>query len=141
MRCEQIMKRNVKCVSPRDTVEDVARRMRDDNIGFMPVCDQSRKTHGTLTDRDLAIRVLADHKPASTLVEDVMTREVISCRPEDDIDKAAQLMARSHKSRIICVDKNGSLVGVISLSDIAQHATGPRATDILRQISEREARV
>lgn len=140
MRCEEIMKRDVQCISPRDTVEDAACRMRDENVGFLPVCDQSKKALGTLTDRDITVRLVASNKPTSTLVEDVMTREVISCRPQDDIQKAEQLMAQSHKSRIMCLDDSGSLLGVISLSDIAQHESGERASDILRQISEREAR-
>ncbi|HZA49460.1 MAG TPA: CBS domain-containing protein, partial [Myxococcaceae bacterium] len=60
MRCEEIMKKDVECVSPQDTVQAAAKRMRDENIGFLPVCDQSKKVQGTVTDRDLAIRVLAD---------------------------------------------------------------------------------
>ena len=140
MRCEEIMKRDVKCVSPRDIVEDAACRMRDENVGFLPVCDESKNVLGTLTDRDIAIRAVAGKKPGSTLVEDVMTREVVCCRPGDDLQKAEQLMADNHKSRIICTDERGCLVGVISLSDIAQHEGGARASDTLRQVSEREAR-
>lgn len=139
MRCEEIMKRDVVCVSPRDTVEDAAARMRDDNIGFLPVCDQSKQVLGTLTDRDLAIRVVAARKPGSTFVEDVMTREVIACRPEDSVGAAEKAMAQNHKSRIMCLDKGGRLVGVISLSDIAQHERGGRAAETLREVSEREA--
>ena len=140
MKCEEIMKRDVECVSPRDTVEDAAARMRDENIGFLPVCDESTKVLGTLTDRDIAIRLVAARKPASTSVEDVMTREVVACRPEDDIRDAERAMAKNHKSRILCVDEGGRLVGVISLSDIAQHERGRRASDTLREVSEREAR-
>ncbi len=134
------MKRDVKCVSPRDTVEEAAVLMRDENIGFLPVCDQSMKVLGTLTDRDIAIRLVAAKKPASTFVEDVMTREVVACRPEDDIRDAERVMAKNHKSRILSVDEGGRLIGVISLSDIAQHERGRRASDTLREVSEREAR-
>ena len=140
MKCEEIMKRDVECVSPRDTVEEAAVRMRDENIGFLPVCDESTKVLGTLTDRDIAIRLVAARKPASTSVEDVMTHEVVACRPEDDIRDAERVMAKNHKSRILCVDEGGRLVGVISLSDIAQHERGRRASDTLREVSEREAR-
>lgn len=140
MQCEEIMKKDVECVSPRDSVQDAAVRMRDDNIGFLPVCDQSKKVLGTLTDRDIAIRVVAAQKPASTLVEDVMTDEVVACQPKDDIGDAERAMAKSHKSRIMCVDEGGRLLGVISLSDIAQHESGETASETLRGISEREAR-
>jgi CBS domain-containing protein len=140
MRCEEIMKHDVECVSPRDTVEDAAIRMRDENVGFLPVCDQSKKVLGTLTDRDIAIRLIAAKKPASTFVEEIMTREVVACRPKDDVREAERLMAKNHKSRIVCVDEEGRLAGVISLSDIAQHERGGRASETLRGVSEREAR-
>ncbi|HYG69805.1 MAG TPA: CBS domain-containing protein [Anaeromyxobacteraceae bacterium] len=134
------MKRNVECVSPRDAVEDAATRMRDTNIGFLPVCDQSKKVLGTLTDRDIAVRLVAARKPGSTLVEDVMTKEVIACRPADDVRDAEKAMSQHHKSRIMCVDEGDRLVGVISLSDVAQHERGGRAADTLREVSQREAR-
>jgi len=140
MRCEQIMKKDLECVSPQDTVQSAARRMRDENVGFLPVSDQARKVLGTVTDRDLAIRVLASGGPSTTRVEEVMTREVVSCRPEDDLRTAEQLMAKNHKSRIMCIDSQGRLVGVISLSDIAQQEKGDKAAQTLRQVSEREAR-
>jgi CBS domain-containing protein len=140
MRCEDIMKTDVECVSPRDTVEDAAARMKSENIGFLPVCDQSRKVLGTLTDRDIAIRLVAEKKSGTTLVEDIATREVVSCRPKDDVRDAEKAMAKKHKSRIICLDEADRLVGIISLSDIAQHERGRRASDTLREVSEREAR-
>ena len=139
MLCEEIMKREVECVSPADTVEDAACRMRDENLGFLPVCDQSKKVLGTITDRDIAIRLVAAKKPGTTLIEDVMTREVIACAPRDDLDRAQELMAQNHKSRIMCLDK-GRLVGVISLSDIAQREPGGRGFETLRQVTEREVR-
>jgi len=137
MRCEELMKKDVRFVSPRDTVEDAAIRMKDHDVGFLPVCDQSRKVLGTLTDRDIAMRVVAGKKPSSTFVEEVMTDEVIACRPEDDVQDAQLVMAENHKSRIICCDPDGRLLGVISLSDIAQHA-GDTASETLRDVSARE---
>jgi len=140
MLCKDLMKTDLECVTPKDTVEDAATRMRDANLGFLPVCDPSRKVLGTITDRDIAIRIVAAAKPATTPVEDVMTREVVSCKPGDDLQRAHQLMAKNRKSRIMCLDDGGRLVGVISLSDIVQGEQGARAADTLRQVSEREAR-
>jgi CBS domain-containing protein len=140
MKCKEIMKQAVECVSPRDTVEDAAGRMREENIGFLPICDQSNKVLGTLTDRDVAIRLVAAKKPGGTMVEDIMTREVVACRPDDDIRDAEKLMAEHHKSRILCVDEDGRLAGVISLSDIAQHERSGRVAETLREVSEREVR-
>ncbi len=139
MRCREIMKQELECVSPRDTVEDAAARMRDENVGFLPVCDQSRKVLGTLTDRDIAVRAVAAGKAGSALVEEVMTREVIACAPQDDLRHAERAMAEHHKSRIMCCEEDGTLVGVISLSDIVRHEGARRATSTLLEISEREA--
>jgi CBS domain-containing protein len=141
MRCETIMKNDVECITPQTTVQDAARRMRDGGFGFLPVCDASRKALGTVTDRDLAVRILAEGRAPSTPVDAVLTREVVACQPGDDLRRAEDLMGRYQKSRIMCVDGDGKLVGVISLSDIAQKEKGARAAQTLRQVSGREARV
>jgi CBS domain-containing protein len=139
MLCEEIMKRDIECLSSQDTVQAAARKMLDANVGFLPICDVSKKVLGTLTDRDIAIRVVATGKPDTTRVADVMTKEVVACRPKDDIDKAEQLMGKNQKSRILCVDDAGKLVGVISLSDIAQR-DGSHVAQTMREVTEREAR-
>jgi CBS domain-containing protein len=140
MRCEEIMKADVECCSPRDTVYDAACRMRDENVGFLPICDQSRKVLGTLTDRDICVRLVAGEKSGDTLIEEIMTREVVTCSPEDDVGAAEAMMAENHKSRMMICDRDGRLVGVISLSDLAQ-LDSERVSETLRQVSEREARV
>lgn len=139
MKCDEVMKKNVRCISENDTVQNAASKMAEDNIGFLPVCDDVGRPIGTLTDRDIAVRVAADDRLASgTPVKQVMTREVVACNPEDDLRTAEELMAKNHKSRILCVDDDGKLVGVISLSDLPREA-GEEAFDTLRRISEREA--
>jgi CBS domain-containing protein len=140
MRCAEIMKTDLECVSVRDGAGDAARRMRDRNIGFLPVCDDSGKVVGTLTDRDIAVRVVAEEMPPSTPVETVMSREVVACRPQDDISEAEQLMASHRISRILCIDEERRPTGVISLSDIAQE-DAEEASRLLREVSEREAGV
>ena len=141
MRCEEIMKQELECAGPEDAVKDAAGRMRDRNVGFLPVCDAAGKVIGTLTDRDIAIRVVAEGKAASTAAREIMTRDVVACRPQDDIEIAERMMGSNHKSRILCIDDAGKLRGVISLSDLAQHDLSPRASQTLRRVSEREARL
>src|SRR6478672_10228252 len=98
MRCEEIMQRKIEYVTLQDSVERAAERMRDMDIGFLPVCDAARHVLGTLTDRDVAVRVVADKRPPSTHVGDVMTREVVACRPTDDVGRAEQLLRDRRKS-------------------------------------------
>jgi len=140
MLCEDIMKTEVECVSPVDTIEDAARKMRDDNVGFLPVCDEGRQVLGTITDRDIAIRAVAEGRPLETPVATLMSIDVIACRPEDPLSEAEQLMAQHHKSRIMVVDAGGKLCGVISLSDLAERDSR-RATLTMREIASREARL
>src|SRR5258706_8760689 len=129
MHCEDIMMDDVVCLSPTDTAQAAACKMRDLNVGFLPVCDTSGKAIGTLTDRDIAIRVVAENRSMKTSVDTLMTREVITCRPKDDIQRAQILMAQHHKSRIVVVRDGGRVAGVISLSDIPQNVDAVHAAE------------
>jgi CBS domain-containing protein len=141
MRCEEIMKTDLECCGPTDDVQKAARKMRDANVGFIPICDDSNKVLGTLTDRDLAVRLVAEGKDArKTKCQDVMTRDVVWCRPQDDLRRAEELMAKNQKSRILICDDDQVLRGVISLSDLVQHDAS-QALDTMRQITDREAQV
>lgn len=141
MRCKEVMKSGVESLLPGDSALTAARKMRDANIGFLPVVEASGWVAGTVTDRDLVIRVLAAGHPPSVSAETFMSRDPVVCRPEDDLRDAEALMAKHKVSRIVCVDETARLIGVISLSDIAQHESGSRAAETLREVTEREARV
>jgi len=141
MTCQDVMKTDVKCISPQTTVEDAAVAMRDQNVGFLPVCDAARRVLGVMTDRDIAIRVVANREALAQPVEKFMTRKIVACRPGDDLGYAEELMSQEKVSRIMCVNEEGILQGIISLSDIAQREEGARASATLRNVSEREARI
>jgi CBS domain-containing protein len=138
MLCKQMMKRDIARVFVDDSVRSAAAKMRSDNIGFLPVCDATGRVVGTITDRDIALRVVAEDLPVDTLVDLVMTREVIACSPSDDVHRAEQLMGKYKKSRVICVDDSGYPIGVISLSDIAQHESSEQAARTMRRVTMRE---
>jgi CBS domain-containing protein len=141
MLCQDIMKSEVECFRETDSVMEIARRMLDVNIGFAPICSKDGRPMGTVTDRDIALRVCAEDKKASrTRASEIMSHEAVTCRPEDDVERAEALMAEHHKSRIMVVDDGGRLVGVLSLSDLAD-ASEPKAAETLRRIAEREVRV
>ncbi|MCO5164745.1 MAG: CBS domain-containing protein [Planctomycetes bacterium] len=136
------MKRNPECVRPQDSIHEAARLMRDKGIGFLPVCDEEEKVLGTITDRDIVIRAVADNRPLqSTTCEDIMSREVVCCRPDDDLSDCEDAMASRRKSRIMICDDDGRLVGVISLSDIAQHERSRKTGKTLQKVTAREAHV
>ena len=140
MRCQDIMKKPVICCKETETVQTAALRMRDSNVGFLPVCSPEDRVVGILTDRDIALRVCADGLDAGRLlISEVMTREIVACHPGDDVRFVEGLMARNYKSRILIIDPAGKAAGVISLSDIARHDK-VFAADTLRLVSSREIR-
>jgi CBS domain-containing protein len=114
--------------------------MKDHNIGFLPVVDVDKRVVGVITDRDLAVRVLAEGLQRETPIGQVMTRDVRVCHPDDNLQEAEWKMSTTRKSRLVVTDDDGHCLGVISLSDIAQADTR-RAGGVLRAVTRREAPV
>jgi len=139
MLCREVMKTDVARCMETLSVRACAEMMRDDNIGFLPVVDADKQVVGVITDRDLAVRVLADDLPADTPVGQVMTRDVRICRPDDELLAAEWKMSSTRKSRLVVADDEGHCVGVISLSDVAQADSRNRAGGVLRAVTRREA--
>jgi CBS domain-containing protein len=139
MTCEEIMKRKVLTVNADDTIQKAAESMASANVGFLPVMDGSGRVRGTITDRDIAIRAVARNRSPDCPVREVMSEEMVSCRPEDDLATAEELMARRKKSRILVMDGGGTLVGVISLSDVVARDSGRRAAVTLKHVAGRES--
>jgi CBS domain-containing protein len=138
MKLKEIMKSDAHSISPETPTQAAAREMRDANVGFLPVCDDGGKVLGTITDRDITTRVVAEGKSPSTPVRDVMSREVIACRPDDELKDAESAMTRAQKSRLLITDDGGKLLGVISLSDLAK-TEGADAGRTMRGVTQREA--
>jgi len=139
MRCQDIMKREVLCLEVNDTIRSAALKMRDHGIGFMPVCDDQRSVVGTITDRDICVRAVADGLSADTPVSECMSNEELCfCSPDADLAEAQRVMGREHKSRLLVLDDDMHLCGVISLSDLASFTDGAGASETLRRVSARE---
>jgi CBS domain-containing protein len=113
-----VMKRDVMRLSPSATVADAAKAMRDSNIGTIVVEEQG-KLFGLVTDRDIVVRALAeDRDPKSTRLSDTCSKTLVSLTPDDDTDRAVQLM-RERSIRRIPVVENEKIVGIVSLGDLA----------------------
>lgn len=139
MTCQEIMKTSVKRVSPNDTIFTAARIMRERDIGFLPVCDSHDRVVGVLTDRDIVVRVCAagcDH--ATTTVGDVMSKDVVSCKPTQTLSRVETLMRTHQRMRVVVTDGKHKLLGVISLSDISQYEEPERAAATLAAIATRK---
>ena len=139
MLVKEIMKRDVRRVAQYHTLVDAAGIMRSQNCGFLPVCSEDGIVLGTVTDRDIVVRGVADGLSASASIGLVMTHDVISCHPDDDVREAERLMGEHRKSRILCLE-GMKLVGVLSLSDIADaELSGIATSNTLRKITKRES--
>lgn len=138
MQCRDLMRRPVENVDPRQSAVTAARAMRDKKIGFLAVCDLAGCLVGVLTDRDLVVRVLGEERdPIATQVSDIMSTDIVTCRPDDDLATAEALMRRHRKSRLVIADEHNRPVGVISLADIAQEDPFS-AADTLAAVATRE---
>src|SRR5687768_25221 len=122
MRCSDLMTRNPKFCLPSDTVQVAAIIMRQEDCGIVPVLENnSKKLVGVVTDRDLCIIVISDGRdPMTVKVDECMTDEIISCRPDDNIDQVIEKMQFNQVRRIPVIDSNNNLVGIISLSDLVR---------------------
>ena len=139
-KCSDVMTRNPVSARPDDTVASVARLMKENDIGPVPIVDdnKSKRLVGIVTDRDLAIKVVAAGRdPQSTPVKDVMTTNVITCRDDDDIETALDAMSTQQLRRIPVVDKGNMLLGIIAQADIATRMDSPEKTgEVVKDISE-----
>jgi CBS domain-containing protein len=127
----------VECIGPDDTLQEAARRMRQLDVGPLPICDNDRVA-GMLTDRDITIRAVAEGlDPKTTKVRDVMTRDVITCFEDDDIEEAERLMQEKQVRRILVLNRDKRLVGIVSLGDLAAETGDPARTGrVLQDVSE-----
>jgi len=125
MKVSEIMSTPIEEVIDNDTVIRAARKMRDLDVGVLPVKSEGNILAGILTDRDIVIRVIAEElDPEKTLVSDIMTSTVISCPADQSAEDAAALMADAKVRRLMVVDEEDNVVGIISLGDVAVKGTG-----------------
>jgi len=139
--CGEVMTKELTVCFPSDTIVRAAELMAHQHVGAIPVVDseQDRKLRGIITDRDIAIRVVAHgHDPRNTRVFEAMTRDLVTCTPAQDIREAIDLMADRQLRRIAVVE-DGRLVGIIAQADIANRAFDrERITRMLQEISQPE---
>src|SRR5678816_3220174 len=130
-KCDEVMTKYPVCCLPLDSVAKAAELMKNGNFGSIPVIEneQTQKLVGIVTDRDLAITIVAEGRDAkSTNVDAVMTYKVVSCRADDDLQKALDSMAKQKLRRIPIVDHDNRIVGIITQADVATRIDQPEKT-------------
>jgi len=119
MQVKDVMTRGAECIRPDDNLQQAARRMKDLDVGPLPVCDHD-KLVGMLTDRDIVVRAIAEGRdPATTRVRDVMSPGICACFEDDDVGEAAKLMREKQIRRLVVLNRDRRLAGIVSLGDLA----------------------
>ena len=137
--CNDIMTTNPTCCTAGDSVRKAAEVMKNEDVGAVPVIDDaaSKKLVGIITDRDIVLNVVAANKGFDTRIEDVMTRNPVTCRPDDALQHAMDRMSQHQVRRIPVIDGKDRIVGIISQADIALRSDQPEKTaDVLEDISQ-----
>jgi CBS domain-containing protein len=128
MRVRDVMTRTVLAVPPESNVAYAARVMKENRIGLLPVGDRDHIA-GTITDRDITVRVTAEGRdPVHTEVREVMTPESFHCFDDQDLEDACLMMEDKHVRRLTVLDRTHTLVGILSLDDVAVRTTKEKLT-------------
>ena len=140
MKIHDIMTKDPSCVTPEASVREAAQVMKKEDVGIVPVVEgpSGRRLVGVVTDRDIAIRCIADGKDGTCRVRDVMsTDDIATCYESDDVDNLMNAMRTEKVRRIPIVDERGSLVGIVSQADVLRKTSDTsRAGETVEQISE-----
>ena len=136
MQLKDIITTTVETVKPDASLFDAAKIMMTNDLGWLPVTREG-KVLGILTDRDIAIRgVAAGLEPRQARVEQVMSRDVFAVSIDDSIEDACNTMEEEQVRRLVVLDENENLVGVVSLADLAAQAPESESADVLKKVTE-----
>jgi CBS domain-containing protein len=129
------MTSNPTTVGPTNTVAEAAQIMKSEDVGSLPIAE-SGKLAGVITDRDIAIRIVAEGRDPETTVGDIASKDVVTIDPEQSIEDAARLMAEHQVRRLPVVEEDGTLVGILAQADIAQIGHDALTGDTVQRISQ-----
>ena len=137
MKARDIMTANPRCVTTADSITRAAEIMRDTDVGIVPVVEDSgsMRLAGVVTDRDIAVRIVAEGRGNDVNVREVMSSGLATVRPDDDLDRVTELMKSEQVRRIPVVDGD-RLVGIIAQADVAREGRDKKTGDVVEHISE-----
>jgi CBS domain-containing protein len=131
----ELMSENPCSIDADKSVAYAAKMMRDEDVGLAPIVEGDRLV-GTLTDRDIAIRVVAEGRdPESTMAREVASTEVVTVDPQQELDEALRLMAQHQVRRLPVVEEDGRLVGIVAQADVARRGDDRQTGQVVEQIS------
>jgi CBS domain-containing protein len=137
MKLKDVMTPQVEVAPPQANLTEVAQKMKNLDVGIIPVCD-GQKLRGMISDRDIVIRAIAEKRdPERTRAEDIMSPHVLYCFEDQEISDAAEIMEQKQVRRLLVLNREKKLVGIVSLGDLAVKTREERLSgEILERISE-----
>jgi len=140
MRVKDVMTKDPTCCVPSDSAQRAAMIMRDEHVGIIPVIEneQSRKVVGVVTDRDLCMNVIAEGRdPKTVTAGECMTTKIVACTPSDSVDKATELMRENQIRRVLVINEQRELVGIVAMADVVKQANAKvtQTHETLKQVS------
>ncbi|MBI3897323.1 MAG: CBS domain-containing protein [Gammaproteobacteria bacterium] len=140
MKVREVMTHEVLLARPDQTISEVAKMMAEADTGVLPVRENDRLV-GVITDRDIAIRAVAEHRSPDTPVRDVMSQQVLYCYDDEDIEHVAKNMGDNQVRRLPVLNREKRLVGIVSLGDVSQRVPPRTAGEAIADISKPSGRV
>ncbi|MBW3097746.1 CBS domain-containing protein [Pseudohoeflea coraliihabitans] len=138
MQVHEIMSRDPACCRRTDPIRDAAIIMAEKSVGSLPVLDEEEKPVGIVTDRDICCRAVAEGKGSDTPVSEIMTTDVMTTTPEEDVSACCDKMEEHQVRRAIVTDGNGKCCGMVAQADVARGASGQETADLVQEISKPE---
>ena len=137
MKLSNIMTGGIETIPPQASLAEAAKKMASQDIGSLPVCAEPRRVVGIITDRDITVRAVArGMDPNQTRVEEVMTRDVLTCSSVAEVEDACQLMEKRQVRRLLVTVQDDTPVGIVSLGDIALCLRESQSGEVLKKVSE-----
>jgi CBS domain-containing protein len=135
MKVGKVMNQDVRTIRPDDTLRDAAVEMKNTDVGALPVAEQDRLV-GMITDRDIAVRGVAENHGPETKVGQVMTKEILYCFEDEDVAHVAENMGELQVRRLPVMSRAKKLVGIVALADVATNGSLPKSAKALHGISQ-----
>ena len=130
----EVMTPDPTTVEPGTTAQEAAQKMKAEDVGSLPIVDGGRLV-GMITDRDLAVRLVAEGKGGDTTVGELGSRELVTIDPQQDLSEAARLMSEHQLRRLPVCEEDGKLVGIVAQADVAQAGHDTLTGDVVQKIS------
>ena len=138
MQVHEIMTSNPTCCSTDTTIQEAAKLMDEKSVGAIPVINDAGESVGIITDRDICCGAVAQGKGTDTRVSDVMSKDVLTAAPDEDVESCCNKMEEKQVRRTVVTDDAGKCCGIVAQADVAREADGKETAELVQEVSQPE---